>query len=32
MTDLSEHIAQTALCDTHEHLRRERDWTDLSGG
>lgn len=27
-TDLSEHIAQTALCDTHEHLRRERDWTD----
>lgn len=27
-TALSEHIAQTALCDTHEHLRRERDWTD----
>ena len=27
-TDLSEHIAQTALCDTHEHLLREPDWTD----
>ncbi len=27
-TNLSEHIEQTALCDTHEHLRRESDWTD----
>ena len=27
-TNLSEHIEQTALCDTHEHLRREPDWTD----
>ena len=27
-TNLSEHIEQTALCDTHEHLRREPDWID----
>ena len=27
-TNLSEHITQTALCDTHEHLRREPDWLD----
>ena len=27
-TNLSEHIKQTALCDTHEHLRREPDWID----
>ena len=27
-TNLSEHITQTALCDTHEHLRREPDWID----
>lgn len=27
-TNLSEHIEQTALCDTHEHLRREPDWLD----
>ncbi|MXX14838.1 MAG: amidohydrolase family protein [Gemmatimonadetes bacterium] len=27
-TSLSEHIEQTALCDTHEHLRREPDWID----
>lgn len=27
-TNLFEHIEQTALCDTHEHLRREPDWID----
>jgi hypothetical protein len=27
-TDLSEHISQTPLVDTHEHLRREANWTD----
>lgn len=27
-TDLAQHIAQTPLCDTHEHLRKERDWVE----
>ena len=27
-TNLSEHIAQTPLVDTHEHLKREPLWTD----
>ena len=25
-TDLAQHIANTRLVDTHEHLRKERDW------
>lgn len=27
-TDLSQHIQKTPLCDTHEHLGKESDWTD----
>jgi hypothetical protein len=27
-TDLSQHIQQMPLCDTHEHLGKESDWTD----
>ena len=27
-TDLELHIQQTPLCDTHEHLRKEREWVD----
>ncbi len=27
-SDLSEHIQATPLCDTHEHLRKERDWVE----
>ncbi len=26
LTDLAQHIANTRLVDTHEHLRKERDW------
>ena len=27
-TDLCQHIADTLLIDTHEHLRKERDWVE----
>ena len=27
-SDLSEHIQATPLCDTHEHLNKERDWVE----
>ena len=27
-TDLAQHIKDTPLCDTHEHLRRESDWLE----
>ena len=27
-TDLEQHIQQTSLIDTHEHLRKEKDWVD----
>ena len=27
-TDLAQSIEETALVDTHEHLRKEDDWTD----
>jgi len=27
-TDLHEHVLQTRLVDSHEHLRRERDWVE----
>lgn len=27
-TDLSQHIENTLLIDTHEHLRKERDWVE----
>ena len=27
-TDLSQHIEDTLLIDTHEHLRKERDWVE----
>ena len=28
MTDLSQHIQETTLMDTHEHLRKEADYTE----
>lgn len=27
-TDLAQHIRATPLCDTHEHLNKESEWTD----
>jgi uncharacterized protein len=27
-TDLAQHIQDTPLCDTHEHLKKEHEWTD----
>ena len=27
-TDLRQHIQQTPLCDTHEHLRKETEWVE----
>ena len=27
-TDLQQHIDRTAICDTHEHLKKEADWVD----
>ena len=27
-TDLQHHIDRTAICDTHEHLKKEADWVD----
>ena len=27
-TDLCQHIADALLIDTHEHLRKERDWVE----
>ena len=27
-TDLRQHIQQTPLCDTHEHLRKEAEWVE----
>ncbi|MBW3625753.1 MAG: hypothetical protein KY468_20350, partial [Armatimonadetes bacterium] len=26
--DLAQHIRQTPLCDTHEHLRPDREWIE----
>ena len=31
-TDLEQHIWQTALADTHEHLRKEPDWVEEGPG